>query len=63
MPWRVSSPMTQRRDFIDDYRRGLYSMTDLCAHYGISRRIGYKWIERYERSGYDGLADQRRALM
>ncbi len=61
MPWRVSSPMTQRRDFIDDYRRGLYSMTDLCAHYGISRRIGYKWIERYERSGYDGLADQRRA--
>jgi transposase InsO family protein len=52
--------MTQRRDFIDDYRRALYSMMDLCAHYGISRRVGYKWIARYETFGYDGLVDARR---
>ncbi|MHC4509090.1 MAG: IS481 family transposase [Planctomycetota bacterium] len=60
MPWRATSPMTQRRDFIDDYRRALYSMMDLCAHYGISRRVGYKWIARYETFGYDGLVDARR---
>ena len=40
MPWRVSSPMTQRRDFIDDYRRELYSMTELCAQYGPARPTG-----------------------
>jgi len=60
MPWKVSDPMTQRRDFIDDYRRDLYSMTDICAHYGVSRRVGYKWIARYETFGYEGLVDARR---
>lgn len=60
MPWRVRSLMTQRRDFIDDYRRQLYSMTELCAHYGISHRVGYKWIARYETLGYEGLVDARR---
>jgi len=52
--------MTQRRDFIDDYRRELYSMTELCAQYGVSRRVGYKWIDRYKTLGYDGLVDARR---
>ena len=60
MPWKVSDSVTQRRDFIDDYHRGLYSMTDLCAHYGISRRVGYKWLARYEARGYAGLVDARR---
>jgi transposase InsO family protein len=31
--------MTQRRDFIDDYRPDLYSMTDLCAHSNVSRHV------------------------
>lgn len=29
MPWSVTTPMTQRRDFIEDYFRDLYSMTAL----------------------------------
>ena len=60
MPWSVSTPMTQRRDFVEDAVRGLYSMTELCARYGISRRIGYKWLERYQRDGRTGLADRSR---
>lgn len=61
MPWSVTTPMTERRDFIDDYFRDLYSMTELCAHYGISRRVGYKWLHRFTTEGAAGLGDRRRA--
>lgn len=60
MPWSVSSPMSRRLEFVEDAQRGLYAMTELCARYGISRRVGYKWLARYAADGVDGLADQRR---
>jgi len=60
MPWRVQTPMSARRDFIEDWLRGLYTMTELCARYGISRRIGYKWVARFEEGGLPGLEDRRR---
>jgi len=60
MPWTVTTPMTQRLDFVEDFTRGLYSMSELCAHYTISRRVGYKWLQRYRVLGPDGLSDQRR---
>jgi transposase InsO family protein len=52
--------MSRRLEFVEDAARGLYSMTELCTRYGISRRVGYKWIARYEADGIDGLLDQRR---
>jgi len=60
MPWTLSTPMTQRLDFVEDFARGLYSMSELCAHYQISRRVGYKWMQRYRLLGLEGLVDQRR---
>jgi putative transposase len=27
----------------------------------VSRKTGYKWLERYQREGLDGLADRRQA--
>lgn len=36
-------------------------MTDLCREFGISRKTGYKFLERYERMSVVGLEDQRRA--
>ena len=60
MPWSHLSPLDQRTQFIADYlRRGL-SVTELCEHYGISRKSGYKWIECYEREGPAGLAERSR---
>jgi transposase InsO family protein len=47
--------------FIVAHQSGLYSMTDLCATYGVSRRIGYKWISRFEADGPAGLLDRSRA--
>jgi putative transposase len=36
-------------------------MSELCARYGVSRRIGYKWLARYDAEGRRGLADRSRA--
>jgi len=33
--------------FIDAHRAGGFTMTELCARFGISRRVGYKWLARY----------------
>lgn len=58
MPWSQTSPMDQRTQFIADYLRASLSTTDLCALYGVSRKTGYKWIDRYLRHGPAGL-DER----
>jgi putative transposase len=36
-------------------------MAALCRRFGVSRRIGYKWLERYRKEGVAGLADRSRA--
>ena len=60
MPWRETSPMDQRVGFINDYLRSHWSMTELCARYGVSRKTGYKWIDRFKAEGFHGLADRSR---
>ena len=61
MPWLETSPMEQRERFIDDQHRGLYTMTDLCERYAISRKTGYKWLDRFDAAGRPGLKDRSRA--
>jgi transposase len=39
--------MDQRTQFIADYLRDSLAITEPCEHYGVSRKTGYKWIERY----------------
>ena len=53
--------MEERKQFIDDHRLGLYDMKELCARYGVSRKTGYKWLERFEEEGRRGLANRSRA--
>ena len=57
MPWLETSPMTERGRFVDDAHRGLFSMTELCTRYDISRKTGYKWLDRYDAQGREGLRD------
>ena len=61
MPWLETSPMTERQRFVDDAHHGLFSMTELCARYGISRKTGYKWLDRYDEQGREGLRDRSHA--
>jgi putative transposase len=60
MPWRPILPMDQKTQFIADYLRKTLSITELCVLYGVSRKTGYKWIERYLTSGPLGLEDRSR---
>jgi transposase InsO family protein len=61
MPWLETDPMDQRLRFLEDVRLARLSMTELCAHYQISRKTGYKWIDRAAEEGRRGLADRSRA--
>jgi transposase len=43
--------MDLRRLFVRAHALGGVSMTELCEHFGIGRKTGYKWFERVERTG------------
>ena len=60
MPWSQTTAMHQRTQFIADHLRGTHNVSELCAEYGISRKTGYKWIDRYIRRGPSGLEDRSR---
>ena len=61
MPWLETAPMEQRERFVRDDRLALYTMTELCDRYDISRKTGYKWLERFDAGGRAGLSDRSRA--
>ncbi len=61
MPWSKTTPMTERARFIADLESKLYTMTELCERYGISRMTGYKWAKRFVADGLRGLEDRSRA--
>jgi transposase InsO family protein len=50
--------MDERRRFVGEARRGLYTVSELCERYGISRKTGYKWLERFEKGGEPALEDR-----
>lgn len=60
MPWSEASTMDQRTQFIADHLRDALSVTELCELYGISRKTGYKWIDRYIHLGPAGLEEESR---
>lgn len=60
MPWKECVPMDEKLLFIADHLRAKSSLSELCRRYGISRKTGYKWIERYRQLGMDGLQEQSR---
>src|SRR6476646_10540640 len=61
MPWLETVPVEERIRFIGDALSDRFTMSELCARYGVSRRVGYKWLARYEEEGRRGLRDRSRA--
>jgi putative transposase len=60
MPWSLTSPMDQKMLFLTDCVRELIPIAESCRRYGISRKTGYKWIERFKEHGAQGLLDRSR---
>jgi putative transposase len=61
MPWKVSGVVEERTRFAVEYESGEYTMAELCRHYGVSRKTGYKIVARWEQCGGAGLQDLSRA--
>jgi transposase InsO family protein len=61
MPWSETDRMEQRARFVLEALAGRFSISELCYLYGVSRKTGYKWIERYHREGVGGLEERSRA--
>ena len=51
----------QRKEFMQQFLSNEFSLTDLCCRFEISRTSGYKWIQRFQEEGYDGLKNRSRA--
>ncbi|WP_407211401.1 helix-turn-helix domain-containing protein [Enterobacter kobei] len=60
MPWTETRPM-QRLDFIRACHAGTDSFSALCRLFGISRKTGYKWLQRFDPSDLSSLSDRSRA--
>lgn len=60
MPWLETNVIKERTRFVLDFESELFSMTELCERYGISRQTGHEWWRRYQAQGLEGLRDQAR---
>ena len=60
MAWRKVLPMDERLRFIYEAQLKLWTITELCKRYGISRKTGYKWLKRFREEGREGLRDRSR---
>ena len=61
MVWRETGIMDERLKFVAACLSGEETMAGLCEAYGISRKTGYKWLERFKVHGPAGLHDLPRA--
>lgn len=59
MPWKETKKMNQKIQFAQEALH-TSNFLALCKEYGISRKTGYKWRDRYEAHGASGMHDQSR---
>jgi putative transposase len=59
MPWQECNPMDERLKFIARLLDG-EKMAELCREFGVSRKTGYKILNRYNSCGLQGLTDRSR---
>lgn len=61
MPWKETCAMQERMKFVLSVLEEADSFSALCRRFGITRRTGYKWVERFEAEGPKGLENRSRA--
>jgi len=60
MGWKGVTIVDQRVRFIAEYLKEYFPFNELCGQFNVSRKTGYKWVERYEQGGPEGLSDKSR---
>jgi putative transposase len=61
MGWMETCAMDERKRFVLMVEEAEEPMAAVCRRFGVSRKCGYKWLERYREEGLAGLADRSRA--
>ena len=61
MPWRESSPMTERLDFIKACLHRREQIVEICDRFEISEKTGQKWLKRFREGGVEALEDRSHA--
>ena len=59
MPWKEETVEQQRTNFIILANEEGCNFSALCRQFGITRRTGYKWLDRYRQG--QPLSDQSKA--
>lgn len=59
MPWQETQAMDQRMEFVMKAVNHPNFM-ELCREYGISRKTGYKWRDRFVKHGLGGIGELSR---
>src|SRR5262245_29370590 len=59
--WKENSVMSERIKMMSEYESGEDTISELAEYYGVSRKTVYKWVERFEALGWQGLKEQSRA--
>ena len=57
MSWRKVTIMSQRIEFVKMALQEGTNISELCRRFGISRKTGYKFLNRYKMFGVEGLFD------
>jgi transposase InsO family protein len=60
MPWKETTTMSLKRDFVELAQAAQEPFSQLCRRFGITRRTGYKWLQRVQAAGEAGLGERSR---
>jgi putative transposase len=61
MGWMETCAVDERMRFVMAIERQEECFAGVCRRFGVSRKTGYKWLERYREGGVEGLIDRSRA--
>lgn len=61
MGWKETCAVDERMRFVIAAEKREESFAAVCRRFGVSRKTGYEWFDRYEELGVEGLADRSRA--
>ena len=60
VPWKETRVVDERRAFIAEWLKRREDFAELCGKYEVSRKTGYKWVQRFYDGGVAGLLDRSR---
>ena len=52
--------MEQKIEFINEWRAGRFTISEIARNLNISRLTAYKWIDSYKNEGLPGLEEKGR---